>query len=118
MRESGGGEQHEGESGGPDPRGTASYFTASYLTYCCNAFTRPSIVCSFAWTVGFKPSSVRALEVSGPIEASFVFGCCLSNSGRLKRAWKFWTVELLVKVIQSAPASAKRAAAPLRSSVS
>jgi len=45
-------------------------------------------------------------------------GNFFKSTGKSNRAWKFSTVELLVKVIQSAPSSMRRAAAPVRSAVS
>jgi len=58
-------------------RGAADYFTFS------NAAISPSVVCSLASIVGFNPSAVMALLVSGPMEASFSCG----NEQGHHRAW-------------------------------
>src|SRR5882724_4389908 len=83
-----------------------------------SAFTRPLIVCCFASSAGFNPNSPRDLEVSGPMDASLIWGNLLSNESKSKRELKCSTVELLLKVIQSAPLSKSFEAVPLRSSVS
>src|SRR6266404_2326159 len=83
-----------------------------------SASTNPSLVCGLASMVGLRFNVARAFEVSGPMEASLVPGNLLSNPGRSKRVWKCSTVELLVKVSQSAPVSNSLAAMSVGSSVS
>lgn len=50
------------------------------------AASKPSVVCSFASSVGWSPKVVIALVVSGPMEAIFSCGNCFSIFGRSKRA--------------------------------
>src|SRR5439155_14359251 len=51
-----------------------------------SALMIPSVVCCFASMVGLSPSAASAFEVSGPIEASLIFGNFWSNCGKSKRA--------------------------------
>src|ERR1051326_6214142 len=70
------------------------------------AVMRPSMVWTRASTVGLRERAARALEVSGPMEAVFICGKRWIQPGKSKRELKCCPVELLVKVIQSAPLSA------------
>ena len=64
------------------------------------------------------PLMVTFFNVRKGRDALFKRGNFFNMAGKSNRAWKFCTVELLVNVIQSAPSSSNRAAAPFRSSVS
>ena len=48
--------------------------------------TSPSMLCCFASRAGLRPIAAMALLVSGPMEASLVFGNFRSSFGRSKRA--------------------------------